>query len=425
MQESRENPNANSNNSSFSGQLAEFQLVELVQAMGIGSSTGALQLQHIDGRTGVIFFENGALVGCREYVNDTLTLGAVLQQLDFARAHIIERKYDRQLKEPLGERLGNRLVESRDITQLQLDEALRTQMLWTVREMSLWRTGNYNLTSGQDALGKGANYPPVEASRVALEIIRYQHEWSDLQELLPGGMHTQLQMSHSVPPNHPLVFPASMWRVITRVNAFHTPRRIATSLYQPEMDVARVLALLVKDGVLYPQKGNSMVGLPDVATTIKIEDIELFTLFSRMEQEWKKKKNFFDKLTLIAVFINWTMEALDIAWRKNHMTLPADSLQMLLARENCAYLDNYALKVYNNHIDTNDLAQHFRTISTNSGVIAAANDSLRITYFNILKNALKAVFIAINMRVDSFESRTYYEESWEKMFAEFTETLFD
>ena len=51
-----------SNGSVFSGRLEEFRLVELLQMMGLGSNTGALHLHQDSGRTGLIYFDSGALV---------------------------------------------------------------------------------------------------------------------------------------------------------------------------------------------------------------------------------------------------------------------------------------------------------------------------------------------------------------------------
>src|SRR5262249_23424074 len=73
-----------SSNSVLSGRLEEFRLVELLQMMGLGANTGALHLRQDGGRTGLIYFDSGALVSAAELDTEALTLGHVLQQLGLA-----------------------------------------------------------------------------------------------------------------------------------------------------------------------------------------------------------------------------------------------------------------------------------------------------------------------------------------------------
>ncbi len=402
--------------SSFGGQLKEFRLVELVQTMGMSNNSGTLELTHADGRRGAVYFENGALVLCREYDSAALTLGAVLQQLALVDAATIEESYDRQAQEPLGDPLGKRLVESGAITPRQLGEALRTQTLWTVRELSLWDNGEYSFNPVEQAPPRTTT-PPIETSQVAMEIIRYQHEWSDLHQFLPYGMHTRLQMAIEAPLEHPLLFTAAQWCMITRVNAYHSPRRIAITLRLPEMEVARVLALLARDGLLYASYTERSVGLPEVSHTIDARSIDLFSLFSRMEQEWKRRRALAEQLSALALFINWTMEALEAAWRANALVLADDSLESLLAREQCRVVAGYKLRITSNHIDVDDFTAYLRQLSRQG----APQDLLAA--YDTLVTGLLAVFTAINQRVDSLQDRSYYEDAWKAMFAEFDGSL--
>lgn len=404
-------------NGSLRGQLSEFQLVELVQAIGMGGTSGALHLDHADGGKGIIYFENGALIWCREYNTEALTLGAVLQQLNLADAQTIQDFYDRQMQEPLGEMLGQRLVDNHVLAQTQLADALRTQTLWTVREIALWKTGEYHFVQGEKPPPRTATFP-IDSSRVGLEIIRYQYEWNDLRNWLPDGMHTRLRMVAEPPVEHPLIFPTPVWRAITRVNAFETPRRIATALYQPELDVARILAPLIGESLIFATGGSNTAGLPNVARLITSQSVDLFTLISRMEQDWRKRKTITDQISAIALYINWTMETLDDAWRVNEMALPPDSLASLLQREKCAAVLSHPLRIVNNAIIVDDLALFLRQVAA----APRSGNAMREAYAT-LSQALRAVFSTINQRVDSLQDRNYYEMAWTEMFREFQQTL--
>src|SRR6476661_3356365 len=82
-----------SNLSVLNGRLEEFRLVELLQVMGMNANSGALHLRAEDGRTGLVYFENGALVSCIELDTEALTLGHVLQQLNMASSEQIEQAF--------------------------------------------------------------------------------------------------------------------------------------------------------------------------------------------------------------------------------------------------------------------------------------------------------------------------------------------
>jgi hypothetical protein len=404
----------------FNGQLHDFQLVELVQAMGIGGSSGALHLTRADGRRGIIYFQDGALTWCREYDSQALTLGSVLQQLNWIAAQVLEEQFSRNVADPFGELMGQQLVERGLISDQQLAEALRLQILWSVREMSLWAEGTYAFINGEAPPQRTASQR-VEMDKAALEIVRYQYEWNDLLQWLPDGMHTQLRMGLDPPPNYPLLFTAAVWRVITRVNAFQTPRRIATALRQPEMDMARVLAPLIRDGLLYASIGEHSIGLPAVARYNTTENVDVFGLLSRMEQEWRKRRTLVDQLTALATFINWTIDALAEDWTRKGLTLAPDSLGNLLQRENLASINGYPLRVERNHINVDDLSNALQRMLANARKNSTSAD-LDSTY-QVLTRVLHAVFAAINMRIDNPQDRSFYVAAWTALFEDFDQSI--
>src|SRR5215471_4641072 len=124
------------------GSLKEFGLVEILQMMGLGNMTGALHL-HLPDRIGIIYVQEGFLVTCSELNTEALTLGHVLQQLRMASAEQLDQAYSLQTQDPLGKRIGELLVEWRIISREQLSDALKTQVLWTIREMAQWSEGTY------------------------------------------------------------------------------------------------------------------------------------------------------------------------------------------------------------------------------------------------------------------------------------------
>jgi hypothetical protein len=404
----------------LNGRLEEFSLVELLQAMGLSTNTGALHLQQADGRTGVTYFENGAIVSCTEIDTEALTLGGVLQQLKLATIEQLEHAFQQQTQDPLGKRIGERLIDLGILTQDQLNDALRTQALWTVRELGLWHEGSYEFHPGE-RLPSDASVLKIDYQRATMELVRYEHEWQGLHAFLPEGMRTHIQMAFEPPAGHPLLFHATAWRVITRVNSQHTVRRMATSLQLPELDVARMVGPLVREGLLVPVGAAGGPGLPEEAARLSMQHFDLFTLLISMEQDWLKRKSPADQLIALAGFINQTMSTLEEACLVTGLSLAPDTLLSLLSREQLLGIGpSYELKVRQNRVDLEDFSAfcHHTFEGTARNALGATKDFYDVTAA-VLQRGLAAAFEAINARIASPVERVQNQEAWEALFITF------
>ena len=403
----------------FQGRLEDFGLVDLLQGMSLDGKSGALHLNADRGGSGIVYFDQGAIVGAQEHDREALTLGAVLQQLQFASQQQMDYVFHLQTQDPLGKRIGERLVEQNIITPSQLEKALQQQTLWTIREMSLWRQGDYSFHRGEQ-MPADAVAPRIETTKAVMEALRYQHDWDALENVLPDGMRTILSMAVEPPIDHPLQFHPKAWRVISRVNANRTVRRIATSLRMPELEVARMVGPMVREGLLMPSAGFDTRGRPDVAARFGLEHFDLFTLLISMEQTYIKCKTDADRLVALARFINETMGALAETYRENDIALASDTLAALLERDGIYGVGDYLFVIENNHIDVDAFAVYCRSIFEN-GARAGENvpSPLFVEYRNHLEHALSLAFHAINARISSPAERVQNQEAWEALFMTF------
>ena len=403
----------------LNGRLEEFSLVELLQAMGLSSNTGALHLNQADGRAGVIYFDSGAIVSCTEIDTEALTLGGVLQQLNLATLEQLDYAFQLQTQDPLGKRIGERLIDLGILTAESLGDALKTQALWTVRELGLWRQGTYEFHPNE-SLAPDAAVLRIDYQRAVMELVRYEHEWQGLRLFLPDGMRTHVQMAFEPPNGHPLLFHATAWRLITRVNSQRTVRRMATSLRLPELDVARMVGPLVREGLLVPVGAGGGPGLPEEAARLSMQNFDLFTLLISMEQDWLKRKSPADQLIALAGFINQTMQTLEEACHQTGLTLSPDTLLGLLSREDLLQIGNYELRVRNNRLDLDDFASFCRRSfeGTARNAIGATKQFYDVTA-DVLERALAAAFEAINSRIASPMERAQNQEAWEALFLTF------
>lgn len=401
------------------GRLEGFRPAELLQVMGLNSSTGALHLHSEDDRSGLIYVEAGSIVSCAELDTEALTLGNVLQQLNMATPEQLDRAYLMQTQDPLGKRIGERLVDLNILTRDQLAMALKTQALWTLRELALWREGSYEFRPEERA-PLGYNDLRLSMTQAVMEMMRYEAEWNDLVEQLPDGNRTNLALAPMSPTQQTLQFPTGVWRIIAQVNTQHSVRRIATAVRQPEEQVARQLAYLVRDQLLIPVGAAGTPGLSDEAERLSMNHFNLFSLVQRMEQDWIRKKSPVDQLVALATFINLTMVSLEDACRNQHLGLAPDTLAILLARERLTGINGYDFKIDRNRIDVDDFAAFCkRSFDGNMrGQFQVAPEFYHAALETLL-HALGAAFEAINARIASPRVRSQNKEVWEALFATF------
>jgi len=403
----------------FQGRLEDFGLVELLQAMNLDGQSGALHLRADAGGSGIVYFDNGAIVGAQEYDREALTLGHVLQQLQFASQQQVDYVFRMQTQDALGKRIGARLVEHNFISEQQLERALRTQALWTIRELALWRHGAYTFRKGEH-MPDDAVAPRTETSAAAMEALRYQHERDMLEFVLPDGMRTFLMMAPQPDVDYPMQFHPLAWRIISRVNSQHTVRRIATSLRMPELEVARMAGKLVQDGLLLFSRTPGAPGRPEVATRINLQRFDLFSLIITMNQSWLKCRTEVDRLVALARFINETMEALADNYRASDVALAHDTLAIILDNAGIVGIGEHRFAISNNRIDLDDLAAYCRSVlDTNSRSGDTAHSQLFIQFREELLRALASAFRAINTRITSPEERVQNQDVWESLFEDF------
>ncbi len=408
----------------LSGTLKDFGLVEILQVVELGTMTGALHLKQDSGRTGILYFNEGKLASCSEMDPGALTLGDVLQQLGMTAHQHIKQAQTQQLQDPLGKRMGERLVTMGAITEQQLYEALRTKTLWTARELALWQDGTYEFLSTpniQKLLPHGETPLDIEVLRSTMEMIRYSDEWQEISKFLPQGMRTALEMAPVIP--YTMQFDIRTLELFTYVNLYHRVRRIATALQRPELDVARDLAYLVKHQFLLlashdmaQQSKEQNIHLPEAAEKLRLENFAFLDLISRMELEWERLHTPTEQLPALLKFINWTMDALAETCHANGIALDPNTLRSLMINENLWHMGNYQFQVEQNHINVEDFTSLcYEVLNGDIKQAASFYDEASV----LLHRLLCSIFALINSRVANPRERIENQEVWEAMFDQF------
>ncbi|HLY30625.1 MAG TPA: hypothetical protein VKQ36_06330, partial [Ktedonobacterales bacterium] len=245
-----------------------------------------------------------------------------------------------------------------------------------------------------------------------------------LSAVLPEGMRTHLRMSYEPPYGHDLVFHTADWRIISQANRCGTVRRIATALRTPELDVARMIAPLIEQGLLNPIGASSAPGrLPEEAERLSMGHFDLFTLLISMEQDWLKRRTQTEQLVALATYINQTMRTLEETCRASGLVLAETTLQSLLEREGIHGVEGYEFHIAKNRLDVDNFTTYCRQILDPSGRRGRQIPDSQGFYersFDTLERALAAAFQAINARVASPLERGQNQEAWEVLFMTFS-----
>ncbi len=411
----------------LTGSLKEFGLIEVLQVVELGGMTGVIQLKKDTGQTGVVYCNEGKIANSSEFDPLALTLGDVLQQLAMANHQQIEDAFSQQLSDVVGKKIGERLIAMRVITEAQLREALRTKALWTIRELALWPEATYEFIASPDVqklLPYGDVPLNIEVMRTAMEIVRYSDEWQMMEPFLPQKMRTMLQLVPEIPKA--MNFHRHTLELFMHINTYRRVRRIASGMRRPELDVARELADLVRQGLIKPfqqeqpyQESSRKVRLPEAAEKLRMENFQLLDLLSRMEQEWERKRTPTEQLPTLVRFVNWTMDALIDSYRNSKTELDPNMLKTLLMNENLLNVGTYKFHVDHNNIDVEDFAD--LCDSTMNGDIHVATDFYDAATA-VLQRMLRTIFASINARVVSPRERLENQEVWEAMFEQFALT---
>lgn len=364
------------------------------------------------------------MAGCSELDRGALTLGDILQQLGMATAPQIEAAVQHQRRDAFGKRIGERLVEMGVINEGQLREALRTKALWTIRDIGLWKDGSYEFTAIPDSkniLPYGEESLGMDVMRVTMEMVRYSDEWEKLQNVLPQGMQTCLQMIPTIP--YPMSFDARTLELLGGINRYRSVRKIASGIRRPELEVARDLAQMMQTRLIYalstntqPNTSGSGVRLPEPAERLRMEHFEFLNLISRMEQYWLRKATPMDQLPALAEFVNWTMDTLAEACRANGTELDPHTLESLLTRNKLRYMGNYRFLIDKNNIDVENFTSLCHEVMR--GELQKANDFYEEGSI-VLQRILSCIFDSINARIVSLSERLENREVWEAMFTQF------
>lgn len=126
---------------SLAGRLEEIELAELLHFLALNNRTGKVALSRRDAN-GLVVVRLGRIVyAASSSIRETF--GNILVCRGLVTPEVLAEALERQHLAADGRRLGDLLVESRAISQEQLQDALKQQTGLVVQELCRWRSGYF------------------------------------------------------------------------------------------------------------------------------------------------------------------------------------------------------------------------------------------------------------------------------------------
>lgn len=171
----------------LSGTLKDFGIADILQLIGHQTKTGRLLLKTGTEEVEVFFIDGNVVFASEKHRTSKNLLGSLL-----LRAELLSKD---QLDEALSvqqrtlKRLGDILIDSAIVTQVQLAQMMRLQTTETLYKLFSWKNGSYEF-SQEEVDPARSTFDPIRAENILLEGFRRMDEWPALRKKVPWAEAT-------------------------------------------------------------------------------------------------------------------------------------------------------------------------------------------------------------------------------------------
>ncbi len=231
------------------GPLREMGVHDVFQLLDLGKKTGVLRVvSELRQNEGTIWFHDAAVVAATIKANPhplgqhLIKAGRIAPE-EVTRAQTMQAAGDRR-------RIGEILVGLGVLGAKELATQVRAQIEDVVFTMLGWSEGHFVFEeSPVDAIPKEADIR-ISVEALLLEAARRIDEWSRIRAGVPHlGVIPRLAPAAGAEPGSLMLTPAE-WRILAASDGIRDVQAIATTLGEPEFDVARSVFGLMSVGVI-------------------------------------------------------------------------------------------------------------------------------------------------------------------------------
>ncbi|GAB4145847.1 MAG: DUF4388 domain-containing protein [Candidatus Promineifilaceae bacterium] len=228
------------------GNLRDFSTTQLLNLISLARKTGTLTI-HSD-EMAQMSFRGGKLIYAAMGEPSNGNLAAVLQRagkLSAEQARFIEQRAQGTSEK----QLGHLLIQAAYVTQSDIIQSVRQNILDTVYKLFTWNDGLFRFDANQLPPGDRITIP-IDLESVIMEGSRRLKEWERLQEELPD---LDISLRFTDKPDARLRninLTVQEWRVVSFINPRNTIRQIGKANNLSDFEIRRIVYGLLQAGLI-------------------------------------------------------------------------------------------------------------------------------------------------------------------------------
>jgi hypothetical protein len=229
------------------GNLRDFSTTQLLNLINLARKTGTLSIQ-TDAETAQMSFREGKLIYAYMGNENGNHLAKILQnsgKLSPEQAQVIqshaEGKSDKEI--------GHLLVTARRVTQNDIIQSVRQNVLDTVYKLFTWGEGFFRFDANK-LPNSGYITIPIDLESVIMEGSRRLKEWEILQDELPDLDVTLRFTDRPDARLRNINLTVEEWRVVSFVNPRNSIRQIAKANNLSDFEIRRIVYGMLQAGLV-------------------------------------------------------------------------------------------------------------------------------------------------------------------------------
>lgn len=229
------------------GNLRDFSTTQLLNLINLARKTGTLSIQ-TDADSAQMSFREGKLIYAYMGNENGNHLAQILQnsgKLSAEQAQVIqshaEGKSDKEI--------GHLLVTARRVTQNDIIQSVRQNVLDTVYKLFTWGEGLFRFDANK-LPNSGYITIPIDLESVIMEGSRRLKEWEILQDELPDLDVALRFMDRPDARLRNINLTVEEWRVVSFVNPRNSIRQIAKANNLSDFEIRRIVYGMLQAGLV-------------------------------------------------------------------------------------------------------------------------------------------------------------------------------
>jgi hypothetical protein len=229
------------------GNLRDFSTTQLLNLINLARKTGTLSIQ-TDDETAQMSFREGKLIYAYMGNDNGNHLAQILQnsgKLSPEQAKVIQShaqgKSDKEI--------GHLLVTARRVTQNDIIQSVRQNVLDTVYKLFTWGEGLFRFDANK-LPNSGYITIPIDLESVIMEGSRRLKEWEILQDELPDLDVTLRFTDRPDARLRNINLTVEEWRVVSFVNPRNSIRQIAKANNLSDFEIRRIVYGMLQAGLV-------------------------------------------------------------------------------------------------------------------------------------------------------------------------------